>query len=63
MCISLEKYYDSITKCHINRKDSPKITWDELVEKLNITVDGVKYNLKKLIDNNKFEKNGLDNGR
>lgn len=27
-------------------KDNPKITRNELAEKLNITVDGVKYNLK-----------------
>ena len=43
-------------------KDNPKITRNELSEKLNITADGVKYNLKKLIDNNLIERIGADNG-
>lgn len=43
-------------------KDNPKITRNELSEKLNITTDGVKYNLKKLIDNNLIERIGPDNG-
>lgn len=43
-------------------KDNPKITRNELSERLNITTDGVKYNLKKLIDNNLIERIGPDNG-
>jgi ATP-dependent DNA helicase RecG len=43
-------------------KDNPKITRNELSEKLNITADGVKYNIKKLIDNNLIERIGPDNG-
>jgi len=43
-------------------KDNPKITRNELAEKLNITTDGVKYNLKKLIENNLIERIGPDNG-
>ena len=43
-------------------KDNPKITRNELAEKLNITSDGVKYNLKKLIDNDLIERIGADNG-
>ena len=43
-------------------KDNPKITRNELAEKLNITSDGVKYNLKKLIDNDFIERIGADNG-
>ena len=62
MCISLEKYYDSITKCHINGKDSSKITRDDLVEKLNITVNCIRCNLKKLIDDNLAKKVKLYNG-
>ena len=43
-------------------KNNPKITRNEMAEKLNITADGVKYNLKKLIDNNFIERVGPDNG-
>lgn len=43
-------------------KDNPKITRNELSERLNITTDGVKYNLKKLIDNDLIERVGPDNG-
>jgi len=43
-------------------KDNPKITRNELAKELKITTDGVKYNLKKLIDNNFIERIGPDNG-
>lgn len=43
-------------------KEYPKITRNELAKKLNITTDGVKYNLKKLIDNDLIERVGADNG-
>lgn len=43
-------------------KENPKITRKELASNLNITSDGVKYNLKKLIDNNIIERIGPDNG-
>lgn len=43
-------------------ENNPKITRNEMAEKLNITADGVKYNLKKLIDNNFIERIGPDNG-
>lgn len=43
-------------------KDNPKIIRNELSERLNITTDGVKYNLKKLIDNDLIERIGPDNG-
>lgn len=43
-------------------KENPKITRTELSKKLNITSDGVKYNLKKLTDNNLIERVGADNG-
>ncbi len=42
--------------------ENPSITRNELAKKLNITPDGVKYNLKKLIDNNFIERIGSDNG-
>ena len=42
--------------------ENPKITRNELTEKLEITSDGVKYNLKKLIENNYIERVGPDNG-
>lgn len=44
-------------------KENPKITRNELANKLEITSDGVKYNLKKLVDNNIIERVGPDNGR
>lgn len=43
-------------------KENPKITRKELSEKMNITVDGVKYNLKKLVDSNILERVGPNNG-
>ena len=43
-------------------KENLKITRDELANKLEITSDGVKYNLKKLVDNNVIERIGPDNG-
>ena len=43
-------------------KDNPKITRKEISSILNITSDGVKYNLKKLCDNNIIKRVGPDNG-
>ena len=43
-------------------KENPRITRKEFSEKMNITEDGVKYNLKKLVDNNIIERIGPDNG-
>ncbi len=43
-------------------KENSKITRNELANKLNITSDGVKYNLKKLVSNNIIERIGPDNG-
>ena len=43
-------------------KENTKITRNELVDILNITSDGVKYNLKKLVDNEIIERIGPDNG-
>ena len=43
-------------------KENPRITRNELADKLNITPDGVKYNLKKLINNDIIERIGPDNG-
>ena len=43
-------------------KENPKITRNELASILNITSDGVKYNLKKLVDNKILERIGPDNG-
>ncbi len=42
--------------------NNPNITRNELSKKLNITSDGIKYNLKKLKDNNIIERIGPDNG-
>lgn len=42
--------------------ENPKITRKELAQNLKITTDGVKYNLKKLVDNNIIERIGADNG-
>lgn len=39
-------------------KENPKITRNELADILIITSDGVKYNLKKLFDNNIIERIG-----
>ena len=74
MCInsSLEKITQKTTqKIKLNNnqlkiieliKENPKITRNELSKKLNITSDGVKYNLKKLVDNKIIERIGPDNG-
>lgn len=74
MCInsSLEKITQKTTqKIKLNNnqlkiieliKDNPKITRNELAGILNITSDGVKYNLKKLVDNEIIERIGPDNG-
>lgn len=74
MCInsSLEKITQKTTqKIKLNNnqlkiieliEENPKITRNELSNKLNITSDGVKYNLKKLVDNKIIERIGPDNG-
>ena len=74
MCIktSLEKTTQTTTqKVILNKnqqkilqliKDNPKITRNELASKLNITSDGVKYNLKKLVDSDIIERIGASNG-
>ncbi len=72
MCInsSLEKTTQKTTqKLNNNQlkiieliKENPKITRNELAGILNITADGVKYNLKKLVDNKIIERIGPDNG-
>ena len=41
---------------------NPNITRNELANNLNITSDGVKYNLKKLEEKNIIERVGADNG-
>ena len=43
-------------------KENSKITRNELANILNITPDGVKYNLKKLIDNGFIERVGPEKG-
>lgn len=43
-------------------KKNPNITRNELASKLNITSDGVKYNLNKLIKNNILERVGSTKG-
>lgn len=43
-------------------KENPKITRKELATILKITTDGVKYNLKRLIDYDIIERIGPDNG-
>ena len=43
-------------------RNNPNITRCKLANKLNITSDGVKYNLKKLCDNNVIERIGPVNG-
>ncbi len=43
-------------------KENSKITRNELADILNITPDGVKYNLKKLVYYNIIERIGPDNG-
>lgn len=73
MCInsSLEKIIQKTTqKIKFNNnqlkiieliKENPKVTKTELTSILNITSDGVKYNLKKLVDNDIIERIGPDN--
>lgn len=43
-------------------KENSKITRNELANKLSISPDGVKYNLKQLIDKKIIERIGADNG-
>lgn len=43
-------------------KANPKITMNEMTKKLNITIDGIKYNLRKLKNNGTIERVGPDNG-
>ena len=43
-------------------KGNPKITRNELANKLNITPDGIKYNLRKLINKDIIERIGPNNG-
>lgn len=43
-------------------KENPKITRNELANKLSISPDGVKYNLKQLVDKKIIERIGADNG-
>jgi len=43
-------------------KENPNITRNELSKKLNITPDGIKYNIKKLKESNIIERIGPDNG-
>lgn len=74
MCVnlSLEKTTQKTTqKIKLNNsqlkiieliRGNPKITRNELADILNITSDGVKYNLKKLVDNNIIKRIGPDNG-
>ena len=69
---SLEKTTQKTTqkiKLNSNQKkiielinDNPKITRNELANYLKITPDGVKYNLKKLMDNGIVERIGADKG-
>ncbi len=43
-------------------KGNPKITRNELASELNITSDGIKYNLRKLINKDIIERIGPNNG-
>lgn len=43
-------------------KENPKITRNELANKLNITPDGIKYNLRKLINKDIIERIEPKNG-
>lgn len=70
MCIhsSLEKTTQK-TKLNNNQlkiieliKENPQVTRSELANILNISSDGIKYNLKKLVDNNIIERIGPNNG-
>lgn len=74
MCInsSLEKTTQKTTqKIKLNNnqlkiieliKENPKITRNELASELNITSDGIKYNLRKLINKDIIERIGPKNG-
>ena len=74
MCInsSLEKITQKTTqKIKLNNnqlkiieliRENPKITINELAGILNISSNGAKYNIKKIVDNNIIERIGLDNG-
>jgi len=43
-------------------RENSNITIKEMAKHLKITIDGVKYNLNKLIKNNVIERVGPDNG-
>lgn len=43
-------------------KENPKITRNKLASELNITSDGIKYNLRKLVNNGIIERIGPNNG-
>ena len=43
-------------------KENPKITRNELASKLDITPEGIKYNLKKLVNYDIIERIGPNNG-
>ena len=74
MCInsSLEKTTQKTTqKIKLNNnqlkiieliRENPNITRNELANKLNITSDGIKYNLGKLVNNDIIERIGPNNG-
>lgn len=67
----IEKTTQKTTQIKLNKNQmnilnlidkNPSITRNELAEMLNITSDGIKYNLKKLKDNNIIERVGPDKG-
>ena len=62
MCInsSLEKITQKTTQKLNNNQ--LKIIINELAGILNISSNGAKYNIKKIVDNNIIERIGLDNG-
>lgn len=43
-------------------KENPKMTRKELAKKINITDDGIKYNLKKLTEKGIIKRIGAKNG-
>ena len=43
-------------------RENPNITRNELANKLDITPDGIKYNLRKLVNNSIIERIGPNNG-
>ena len=57
-----QKLNDSQIKILEYIKENPKITRNELANKLSISPDGVKYNLKQLVDKKIIERIGADNG-